>query len=101
MEKLRLGMIGSQFAARLHLANSMKWRGTKLDVVGIASQTEKNAQAAGKEFDIPFVCTDYRRLLDRKDIDVIDICAPTNLHEEMIVASAEVGKHIICEKPLT
>ena len=100
MEKVRLGMIGSQFAARLHLVNSMKWRRTKLDVVGLASQTEKNAQVAGREFDIPFVCTDYRRLLDRRDIDVIDICAPTHLHEEMIVAAAEAGKHIICEKPL-
>ena len=44
---------------------------------------------------------DYRKLLDRKDIDVIDICTPNNVHAEIGIAAAKAGKHIICEKPLT
>jgi predicted dehydrogenase len=72
-----------------------------MEIVGIASRTEKNAQKTAKEFNIPSVYTDYRRLLERKDVDVIDLCVPTNLHEETIIASTEAGKHIICEKPLT
>lgn len=101
MDKVRLGMIGSQFAAHLHLNNFGKLRGSKMEVVAIASKTERNARQTAQEFDIPEVYTDYRRLLDRKDIDAVDLCVPNDLHEEMIVAAAQAGKHIICEKPLT
>lgn len=102
MDKVRLGMVGSRFAARTHLANNFaKLRGWKMEVVGLASNTEASAQQAAKEFNIPSVYTDYRKLLERKDVNVIDLCTPTNLHEEMIIAAAEAGKHIICEKPLT
>ncbi|WP_274655417.1 Gfo/Idh/MocA family protein [Paenibacillus humicola] len=44
--------------------------------------------------------TDWRRLLERPDIDVIDIGAPNHLHAEIAIAAAEAGKHVICEKPL-
>lgn len=50
--------------------------------------------------EVPTV-TDYEDLLHDPDIDVIDICLPTYLHEEYIIKAAEAGKHIICEKPLT
>ena len=101
MDKVRVGIVGSQFAAHLHLNNYARLRGSKMEILGIASRTEKNAQMTAKAFDIPSVYTDYRKLLERTDIDVIDLCIPTNLHEEMIIASAEAGKHVICEKPLT
>ena len=101
MDKVRLGMVGSRFAAHLHLNNYERLRGLKLDVVGIASKTEQSARKTAEEFKIPSVYTDYRRLLDRKDVDVIDLCVPADLHEEMVIAAAEAGKHIICEKPLT
>jgi predicted dehydrogenase len=101
MDKLRLGMVGSQFAAHLHLNNFGRLRGSKMEIVAIASKTEKSAQQTAKEFDIPAVYTDYRRILERKDVDVVDLCVPNDLHEEMIIAAAEAGKHIICEKPLS
>lgn len=101
MDKVRLGMIGSQFSAHLHLNNYAKMRGLKVEVVGIASKTEINAQQTAQKFNIPSVYTDYRQLLERKDVDAVDLCVPTHLHEEMILAAAEAGKHIICEKPLT
>ena len=44
--------------------------------------------------------TDWRRLLEREDIDLIDIVTPNHLHAEMAIAAAEAGKHIVCEKPL-
>jgi predicted dehydrogenase len=44
--------------------------------------------------------TDWRRLIDRKDIDVIDICTPNNTHYEIATAAAQAGKMILCEKPL-
>ncbi len=101
MDQVRLGMVGSQFAAHLHLNNYEKLRGSKLDIVAVASPTQENASRVAKEFNIPSVYTDYRKLLERKDIDVIDLCVPTHLHEQMIVEAAEAEKHVICEKPLT
>jgi len=101
MDKLRLGMVGSQFAAHLHLNNFGRLRGSKMEIVAIASKTEKSAGQTAKEFNIPSVYTDYRKLLERKDVDVVDLCVPNDLHEEMIIAAAQAGKHIICEKPLT
>jgi len=101
MDKVRLGMVGSRFAAHLHLANYEKLRGPKLEIVGIASKTEKSAAETARKFAIPSVYTDYRKLLERNDVDAVDLCAPTHLHERMIIQAAEAGKHVICEKPLT
>jgi predicted dehydrogenase len=44
--------------------------------------------------------TDWRKLIERKDIDAIDICTPNNLHKEIAIAAAKAGKMILCEKPL-
>ena len=44
--------------------------------------------------------TDWRDLIARRDIDVIDICCPNNLHCEIAIAAAEAGKMVLCEKPL-
>ena len=44
--------------------------------------------------------TDWRRLLERDDIDLIDICTPGNTHAEIAIAALEAGKHVLCEKPL-
>src|ERR1044071_5679084 len=44
--------------------------------------------------------TDWRAVLDRKDIDVVDIATPNALHAEMAIAAAEAGKIVLCEKPL-
>lgn len=43
---------------------------------------------------------DYKALLARSDIDVIDICTPPFLHERMILDALNAGKHVVCEKPL-
>ncbi|MHB8772270.1 MAG: Gfo/Idh/MocA family protein [Syntrophales bacterium] len=101
MERVRIGMIGSQFAARLHLQSMAKLRGVKADVVAVASPNSDHAAACAQAFAIPECCDDYRRLLERKDIDCVDLCIPTDLHAAFCVEAAQAGKHIICEKPLT
>jgi predicted dehydrogenase len=101
MERVRIGIIGSQFAARLHIAGLAKLRGFKADIVAVASANIDHAAACAGTFGIPEYCDDYRRLLERKDIDVIDLCIPTDLHADFCIEAARAGKHIICEKPLT
>jgi len=44
--------------------------------------------------------TDWRRLLDRDDIDLVDVCTPGDTHAEIAIAALEAGKHVLCEKPL-
>ena len=44
--------------------------------------------------------TDWKKLIERKDIDLIDVCAPNFLHKDMVIAAAKAGKMIVCEKPL-
>ena len=101
MDKVRLGMIGSQFAAHLHLNNFSKLRGSKVDIIAVASRNKEHASSFAKKFGIPDYYDDYRRLFERKDIHVVDLCVPTDLHEEFSIEAAEARKHIICEKPLT
>ncbi len=101
MSPLRIGMVGAQFAARLHLENYRSLRGSKVEITAIASRTKDRAEELAKKFHIPSVAGDYRALLDRKDVDAVDLCVPTDLHHEFVIQAAQAGKHIICEKPLT
>jgi hypothetical protein len=60
---------------------------------------EQTAVARGGELGAtPY--TDYRRMLEAEDLDAVDICLPHHLHRDAIVAAAQAGKHILCEKPL-
>jgi len=101
MDLLRIGMVGAQFAAHLHLQNFLPLRGSKIEIAAVASRTRSRAEELARRYNISYVADDYRRLLDRKDIEVVDLCVPTDLHHEFIMLAAEAGKHVICEKPLT
>jgi len=101
MAPLRIGMVGAQFAARLHLENYRPLRGGKVEIAAIASRTRERAQELAQRFGIPAVAGDYRALLERGDVDAVDLCVPTDLHHEFVIQAARAGKHIICEKPLT
>jgi len=101
MDKVRLGIIGSQFAAHLHLNSLVKLRGSKVDVVAVASKNKEHAQSFAKSFSIPDAYDDYRRILERKDVHAVDLCLTTDLHHTTAMDAANARKHIICEKPLT
>ena len=65
--------------------------------VGATARALKRSRAPG---DTRRVETDWRRLIEAKDIDLIDICVPNVAHKEIAVAAAEAGKMVVCEKPL-
>jgi len=101
MDRVRIGIIGTGLSGLLHLNNYAKLRGLKVDLVAISSKHADHLASVAKTYAIPDYYDDFRRLLDRKDIDVIDLCVPTDLHEDFCIETARAGKHIICEKPLT
>ncbi|MEW8988197.1 MAG: Gfo/Idh/MocA family oxidoreductase, partial [Bacillus sp. (in: firmicutes)] len=65
-----------------------------------AIYTRNGRKDAGLATTYHFV-KEYEEILDNKEIDIVDICLPSYLHEDFIVKAAKAGKHIICEKPLT
>ncbi|MEX2308346.1 MAG: Gfo/Idh/MocA family oxidoreductase [Pirellulales bacterium] len=69
-------------------------------IVALADVDAERMRRASKDFFIPVTCTDYRQLLAREDVDIVDVCTPPNLHEEMVIAALEAGKFVLCEKPI-
>ena len=95
---LRVGIVGAGFAGEFHYESMQGGRGVPLEVVGIATKTkesrEKFAAARGiKAFDT------VEDLIEA--CDVIDVCTPPYVHEEITVKATEAGRHVIVEKPFT
>jgi predicted dehydrogenase len=61
---------------------------------------EANAQQRAEQAGGARIFSDYRDLLANGDVDAVDICLPHHLHKDAIIAAADAGKHILCEKPL-
>ena len=97
--RVKVGIIGSQFQADIHAA-SLQIMPEEAEVVAVASPTPGNAAAFATKFGIPRAFTDYREMLKEKDIELVTIAAPNNLHALMTRDCAAAGKHIVCEKPL-
>jgi predicted dehydrogenase len=96
VERIGVGIIGSGFGGRVQLAGCRLVPG--LEVVGLAASSPERARWAAATYGLPAI-DDYRRLLDRPDIDLVSIASPPMLHAEMVEAALEHGKHVICEKP--
>lgn len=101
MEEIRIGMVGARFGAAVHLQNLAPLRGTRVQIVGVCAKSRESAEACARRFAIPFATTDLADLLDRKDVDAVDLCVPTALHHAFAIQAAEAGKDVIVEKPLT
>ncbi|MCW5980556.1 MAG: Gfo/Idh/MocA family oxidoreductase [Bryobacteraceae bacterium] len=99
MNKVKVGIIGSQFEADIHAA-SFQIAPEEAEVVAVASPTPGNAQALASRYGIPRVFTSYQEMLREPDIEMVTIAAPNRLHCRMTVDAARAGKHVVCEKPL-
>ena len=95
---VRMGLIGAGQRAHHHLENYQNIAGT--EIVAIADINEPLAQRVAAQYNIPNIYTDYRELLQRDDIEAVDICLHNNLHRPVTVAAMEAGKHVYCEKPM-
>jgi predicted dehydrogenase len=101
MDIVRIGMVGARFGATLHMQNLLPMRGRQVEIVGVCSRSREGADAFARRFGIPFATTDFRALLDRKDVHAVDLCVPPSVHHMFAIQAAEAGKHVIIEKPLT
>jgi UDP-N-acetyl-2-amino-2-deoxyglucuronate dehydrogenase len=69
------------------------------EIVAVCDVVEERAKEMAEKFGGE-PCTDYKEMVKRDDIDIVNICTPSGMHADMGVAAAEAGKHIVSEKPL-
>src|SRR6478609_9245639 len=104
-QDLRIGMIGYGFMGRAH-SNAYRRVGNFFDLEyqpvlkAACARDRDKVQAFASKWGYESVETDWRKLIERKDIDAIDIATPNNTHKEIALAAAKAGKIILCEKPL-
>ncbi len=98
---LGIGLVGARFAADLHAVNYRHLRGGRVELAAVCARTRSEAEALARRHGIERVFTDYRALIECPAVDVVDICATTDVHHEIAIAAARAGRHVIVEKPLT
>lgn len=96
---VKVGLIGAGFVTDLHAFSFQKYV-PNAEVVAVASPTPGKAAHFARERGIPNAFENYRDLLAMKDIDVITVAIPNDLHAQVTIDAARAGKHVICEKPL-
>ncbi|WP_375425672.1 Gfo/Idh/MocA family protein [uncultured Friedmanniella sp.] len=103
--ELRVGIIGTAFMGAAHShawATAPKFfdlpRQPVLQVM--AGRDAERARATAARFGWHETTTDWRELVEREDVDLVDICSPGDTHVEIALAALAAGKHVLCEKPL-
>jgi len=100
MAKIRIGLAGCGFASELHMVAYRRVYGVDVEVRAVAARGDHVVEFARKH-QIPTTYRSFAELVADRELDVIDICTPPNLHAAMIVAAMQAGKHVICEKPFS
>lgn len=102
---LGVGMVGHAFMGRAH---SQAWRGVgaffdlpvRPVMAALSGRSRERATAAAATLGWAAVETDWKELLKRDDVQIVDICTPGDTHAEIAIAALAAGKHVLCEKPL-
>lgn len=106
MTKVRIGLIGCGFMGRAHsnaynrVPNFFPELQYKPVLQAACDYNAETVKAFAEQWGYASTETDWRALIERPDIDLVEICVPNNFHREIAVAAAAQGKMIVCEKPL-
>lgn len=98
MKKLKVGITGIGRFGEFLLSAYKELKDIK--IYAICSRNENKIRKIAKKYNIPHICTDYKKLLKIKEIDIIVIATPPFLHAQMIINALNAKKHVLCEKPL-
>jgi predicted dehydrogenase len=99
MHKIGVGVIGAGHVAWIgHLP--WYWENPNVEIRAISDMIEDNAVQAARRWGVKAWYKDYHKLLARDDIAAVSICTPVWTHQEIAIAAARAGKHILCEKPM-
>lgn len=70
------------------------------EIVAVCDKDRSRAEMIGQRFGVPRYYADYRQMLEKEDIHLVDICTPTDLHKQIAIESLEAGKDVFVEKPI-
>ncbi|HET7840889.1 MAG TPA: Gfo/Idh/MocA family oxidoreductase, partial [Terriglobia bacterium] len=98
MERVRVGVVGSAFSSNIHAEAFQEVPEAVL--AAACSPNKSHVEEFARKWKIPATTTDYRKLVERKDVDAIVVGIPNDQHRPVIEAAAAAGKHIILEKPI-
>ena len=104
-KSLNVGLIGYGFMGRTH-SNAFLQAARFFDLPyqlvlkAVCARNPERLKAFADNWGYQSAETDWRRLIERKDIDLIDIASPNDTHAEIAIAAAKAGKIVMCEKPL-
>lgn len=100
-DKLRVGIIGvGGIANGKHMPEYSKM--DNVEMVAFCDLIEERARKGAAQYGVPGakVFTDYRDLLDLKDVDAVSVCTPNDAHSFITIDALKAGKHVLCEKPM-
>ncbi|GAA4206826.1 Gfo/Idh/MocA family protein [Actinocatenispora rupis] len=105
VDEVGIGMVGTAFMGAAH---SQAWRtvGRVFDLpvrprmVAVCGRDEARTAAAADRLGWSSYETDWRALIARDDVQLVDVCTPGDSHAEIAIAALRAGKHVLCEKPL-
>jgi predicted dehydrogenase len=98
VSKIKVGLLGGGGIVDAHIRGYRTYADA-IEVTAIADVVDETARRRAAELRAR-AYTDFRLMIDEADLDAVDICLPHHLHAEAIMAAAQAGKHILCEKPL-
>jgi predicted dehydrogenase len=106
-KELRIGVLGCGFMGRAH---SNAWLQVNhffprehqpvLKACYAREEDREKLEDFARKWGYESMETDWRRIVERDDIDLVDVCVPNHMHHDCVIAAAEAGKMIVCEKPL-
>src|SRR5688500_970822 len=105
MKELRIGIVGYGFMGRAH-SNAYRQVNKFFSLEhqpvlkAVCGRNHEKTRGFAENWGWESIETDWRRLVERDDIDAIDICTPNSSHRDIAIAAAESGKMVLCEKPL-
>jgi predicted dehydrogenase len=99
--QIHIAIVGAGFIAETRARAYAGVTGHDARIVAVASRTRDRAEGYARKYGVPDVYDDYRQILDRSDVDIVDLCVPNHLHRPMTEEAAAAGKHVVCAKPLT
>ena len=100
MTKIKIGLAGCGFVSELHMYAYRRVYGVEVEVRAVAARGD-HVNAFARKHQISNAYRSFAELVADRELDVIDICTPPNLHAAMIVEAMQAGKHVICEKPFS
>ncbi len=97
-QKIGIGIIGTGFARKTQIPAFTVIETAKIN--SVASGHLENAKNTAEEFGIKHFTDDWRKTVEREDVDLVCITTPPNTHYEIALRAIELGKHVLCEKPM-